>query len=38
LTGDGITEADAYHVAVTIGGITLETIRTAPAGLDVLVY
>jgi hypothetical protein len=38
LTGDGAAEPDAYHVAVTIGGITLETIRTAPAGLDVLVY
>lgn len=37
LDGDGNAESDAFRIAVVMGGITLETIRIAPPGLQVLV-
>ncbi len=37
LDGDGSNESDAYHVAVEMGGIALETIRIAPPTLSALV-
>ena len=36
LDGDGVSETDAFRLRVTMGGVTLETIRTEPGGVGAI--